>query len=100
MAILSAAMVDQTMAIAMPSGRHVPAVVKQECVVDCRPSAEKQRSFIVGASDDQSRACHIDQNRFKHWLLPYWFCMGSDEGGVDCVSSAQSIRKIAGPRLF
>ena len=56
MANLSAAVVDQTMAIAMPSGLHVPAVVKQECVVDCRPSAEKQRSLFVGVSDDQSQA--------------------------------------------
>ena len=85
MVILSAAVVDRTMAIAMPSGRHVPAVVEQECVVDCRPSAEKQRSLIVGASDDQSRALHIDQHRFKRRSLPYWFCMGSDKGGVDCV---------------
>ena len=60
MSSLSAAVVDRTMAIAMPSGLHVPAVIKQECVVDCRPSAEKQRSLFVGASNDQSRVRRID----------------------------------------
>ena len=54
MADLSEALVDRTMAIAMPSGLHVPAVAEQECVVDCKLSAEKQRSLYVGASDDQS----------------------------------------------
>ena len=45
MANLDVALMDQTMAITMPSGLHVPAVVKQECVVDYRFSSEKQRSF-------------------------------------------------------
>ena len=71
MANLSAAVVDQTMAIAMPSGLHVPADVEQECVVDCRPSAEKQRSLFVVASDDQLQARRIDQHRFKHRSLLY-----------------------------
>ena len=46
MANLSEALVDRTMAIAMPSGLHVPAVVEQECVADCRLSAEKRRSLF------------------------------------------------------
>ena len=71
MSNLSAAVVDRTMAIAMPSGLHMPAVVKQECVVDYRLSAEKQRSLFVGASDDQSRARRIDQHQFKHRSLLY-----------------------------
>ena len=58
---LSAAVVDQTMAIAMLSGLHVPVVVEQECV-DWGPSAEKQRSFSVGASNDQLQARHINQH--------------------------------------
>ena len=62
MANLSAAVVDRTMAIAMPSGLHVPAVVKQECVIDCRPSAEKQRSLFVRTSDDQSQDRRINQH--------------------------------------
>ena len=37
MADLSEALVDRTMAVAMPSGLHVPAVAEQECVVDCCP---------------------------------------------------------------
>jgi hypothetical protein len=61
MADLSEALVDRTMAIAMPSGLHVPAVAEQECVVDCKLSAEKQRSLYVGASDDQSLGPSIDQ---------------------------------------
>ena len=71
MSSLSAALVDRTMAIAMPSGLHVPAVIEQECVVDCRLSAEKQRSLFIGASDDQSQARHIDQHQFKHRSLLY-----------------------------
>ena len=66
MANLSAALVDRAMAIAMPSGLHSFAVVEQECVVDCKLSAEKQRSLSFGASDDQSRALRyrfsIDSN--------------------------------------
>ena len=54
MANPSVAVLDRTMAIAMPSGLHVPAVAEEECVVDCKLSAEKQRSLYVGASDDQS----------------------------------------------
>ena len=45
MANLDVALIDWTMAIAMLSGLHVPAVVKQECVVDYWLSAEKQRYF-------------------------------------------------------
>ena len=71
MANLSVVVVDQTMAIAMPSGLHVPAVVKQECVIDCRPSAEKQRSLFVRASDDQLQARFMDQHRFKRLSLLY-----------------------------
>ena len=56
----SVALLDQAMVIAMPSGLHVPAVAEQECVVDCKLSAEKQRSLYVGASDDQSLGPSID----------------------------------------
>ena len=75
MANLSAAVVDRTMAIAMSSGLHVPAVVKQECVVDCRPSAEKQRSLFVGVSNDQLQAHQSIQHRFKllHSLLSLFY---------------------------
>ncbi len=41
MAVLSAAVLERAIANAMPSSLHVPAVVEQECVVDCRPSTEK-----------------------------------------------------------
>ena len=43
MANLNVALLERTMAIAMPFGLHVPAVVKQECVIDYRLSAEKKR---------------------------------------------------------
>ena len=39
------AMVERAMAITMPPGLHVPAVARQECVVDYRLSAEKQRTL-------------------------------------------------------
>ena len=46
MSNLSEALVERAMAIAMPSGLHMPAVVEQECAVDCRLSAEKQRTLL------------------------------------------------------
>ena len=37
----SEALVEQVMAIAMPSDLHVPAVARQEYAVDCRLFAKK-----------------------------------------------------------
>ena len=46
MSDLFEALVERAMAIAMPSGLLMPAVVAQECAVDCRLSAEKQRTLL------------------------------------------------------
>ena len=84
---LNVALMDQTMAIDMLSGLHVPAVVKQECVVDYRLSAEKQRSFN---SSGQAMISHEPDFQFSinssFHSCSYLFVYEKRKGGLDCVS--------------